>query len=117
MPHIMRTPDFHCSRQTRLRAFPIRLTMTKTMKNKSFDTLAVHGGEERDLHYGALSTPIYPASVFAFSDPDEGIAIHNFEKPGYFYGRLGNPTQTALERCIAELEAGEDALSFASGMA
>jgi methionine-gamma-lyase len=87
------------------------------MKNTTFETLAVHGGEERDSHYGALSTPIYPASVFAFSDADEGIAIHNFEKPGYFYGRLGNPTQTTLERCIAELEAGEDALSFASGMA
>ena len=87
------------------------------MKNTKFETLAVHGGEERDSHYGALSTPIYPASVFAFSDADDGIAIHNFEKPGYFYGRLGNPTQSALERCIAELEAGEDALSFASGMA
>ncbi|PYT00124.1 MAG: methionine gamma-lyase [Acidobacteria bacterium] len=87
------------------------------MDNKSFDTLAVHGGEERDSHYGALSIPIYPASVFAFSDADDGIAIHNFEKPGYFYGRLGNPTQTALDRCIAELEGGEDALSFASGMA
>ena len=44
------------------------------MKNTSFDTLAVHGGEERDSHFGALSTPIYPASVFAFSDADEGIA-------------------------------------------
>ena len=87
------------------------------MKNTSFDTLAVHGGVARDEHYGALSTPIYPASVFAFSDADDGIAIHNYEKPGYFYGRLGNPTQTALDRCVAELEAGEDALSFASGMA
>lgn len=87
------------------------------MKNTSFDTLAVHGGAERDSHYGALSAPIYPASVFAFSDADDGIAIHNFEKPGYFYGRLGNPTQTVLERCVAELEAGEDALAFASGMA
>jgi methionine-gamma-lyase len=64
-----------------------------------------------------VSVPIYPASVFAFADADQGIAIHNYETPGYFYGRLGNPTQDALERAVAELEGGEDAQSFASGMA
>jgi methionine-gamma-lyase len=87
------------------------------MNYTSFDTAAVHAGEDRSKNYGAVSVPIYPASVFSFSDADEGIAIHNFEKPGYFYGRLGNPTQEALERAIAELESGEDALAFASGMA
>jgi len=87
------------------------------MKEDSFETLAVHAGEDREAHFGALSVPIYPASVFAFTDPDEGIAIHNDEKPGYYYGRLGNPTQTALEKAMAELEGGEAALALASGMA
>jgi methionine-gamma-lyase len=87
------------------------------MGEHSFFTLAVHAGEDRDTNFGALSVPIYPASVFAFTDADDGIAIHNYEKPGYFYGRLGNPTVEALERTIAELERGEDALAFASGMA
>lgn len=87
------------------------------MTEKSFFTKAVHAGENRAENHGALSAPIYAASVFAFSDADEGAAIHNHQKEGYFYGRLGNPTQTALERTIAELEAGADALAFASGMA
>jgi methionine-gamma-lyase len=87
------------------------------MKERSFNTASVHAGEERSENYGALSVPIYTASVFAFDDADEGIAIHNYDKPGYFYGRLGNPTQTALERSIAELESGEDAVALASGMA
>lgn len=87
------------------------------MDDHSFFTLSVHAGEDRDANFGALSVPIYPASVFAFSDADEGIAIHNYEKPGYFYGRLGNPTQTALENAMAELEGGEAALALASGMA
>lgn len=87
------------------------------MDEHSFFTLSVHAGEDRDANFGALSVPIYPASVFAFSDADEGVAIHNYEKPGYFYGRLGNPTVDALERAMAELEHGEDALAFASGMA
>jgi methionine-gamma-lyase len=87
------------------------------MKGTSFNTAAVHAGEERSENYGALSVPIYPASVFAFDNADEGIAIHNYEKPGYFYGRLGNPTQSALERSMTELEGGEDSVALASGMA
>lgn len=87
------------------------------MTKESFETLSVHAGEDRNANFGAVSVPIYPASVFAFSDVDEGIAIHNYEKPGYFYGRLGNPTVDALERAMAELENGEAALAFASGMA
>lgn len=87
------------------------------MNEKSFATAAVHAGEDRMKNHGAVSVPIYSSSVFAFSDADEGIAIHNYEKPGYFYGRLGNPTQDALEKAITELESGEDALAFASGMA
>ena len=87
------------------------------MSEKSIYTLAVHAGEDRNEHYGAVSVPIYPASVFAFSDADEGIAVHNHEKEGYYYGRLGNPTVATLERTMAELEGGDDALAFASGMA
>jgi len=87
------------------------------MSDKSFDTAAVHAGEDREQNYGAVSVPIYPASVFAFTDADDGIAIHNYEKPGYFYGRLGNPTVDALERAMTELESGGDSLAFASGMA
>src|SRR5688500_2251055 len=87
------------------------------MDEHSFFTQAVHAGEDRDANFGALSVPIYPASVFALPEADEGIAIHNYEKPGYFYGRLGNPTQSALEKAMAELENGESALALASGMA
>jgi methionine-gamma-lyase len=87
------------------------------MRNKSFFTQAVHAGEDHSEHYGALSVPIYAASVFAFADADEGAAIHNYQKEGYFYGRLGNPTESALEKAVAELENGEDALALASGMA
>jgi methionine-gamma-lyase len=88
-----------------------------SMDDHSFFTEAVHAGEDREANFGALSVPIYPASVYAFTDADEGIAIHNYQKNGYFYGRLGNPTVEALERTIAELERGDDALAFASGMA
>lgn len=80
-------------------------------------TTAVHAGEEpRDPH-GSLSPPLYLSSVFAFPDAEQGAAIHEGEAPGYFYGRMGTPTQTAFEKAMCELEGGEAALALASGMA
>jgi methionine-gamma-lyase len=88
------------------------------MTEKSFETLAVQAGAERgERHFGAVSVPIYNASLYAFSDAETGGKIHNYEAEGYFYSRLGNPTTDALERALCELEQGEDALCFASGMA
>lgn len=95
--------------------FYIRLNWL--MNKKSFFTKAVHAGDDLSKYHGALSVPIYNASTYAFEDADEGRAIHNYEKEGFFYGRLGNPTQAALEDAVAELENGEAAIAFASGMA
>ncbi len=89
----------------------------ETMREKSFYTLAVHAGADLSENFGAVSVPIYTSAIYAFSDADTGAAIHNHEREGFYYGRFGNPTQTALERAVAELERGESALAFASGMA
>lgn len=86
-------------------------------ENTSFETLTVHAGEDLSQNYGSVSIPIYNASVYAFRDADEGAALHNYEKEGYFYGRLGNPTQMALEAAVAQLESAEKAYALASGMA
>ena len=86
-------------------------------REASIFTRAVHAGVDTASNQGAVSTPIFNTSLFAFEDADEGAAVHNFEKPGFFYSRLGNPTQSALEKAVAELEGAEDALAFASGMA
>ncbi|NNE97486.1 MAG: PLP-dependent transferase [Pyrinomonadaceae bacterium] len=85
--------------------------------DKSIFTKAVHADIDLAKNHGALSVPIFNASVYGFEDADEGSAVHNYEKPGYYYGRLGNPTQTALEKSVASLENGEAALAFSSGMA
>ncbi len=86
-------------------------------KEASIFTKAVHAGMDPKEHFGAASVPVYYSSLFAFENADDAGAIHNFEKPGYFYSRLGNPTQTALEKAVAELEFAEDSLAMASGMA
>ncbi len=86
-------------------------------KDISIFTRSVHAGDDLSKHYGAASVPIYNASLYVFEDAEEGRRIHNYEQEGYFYGRLGNPTQEALELAMAQLEHGEAALAFASGMA
>ena len=74
-----------------------------------FRTLAVHAGHSPAEHLGAVMTPIYQTSTFAF----QGV-----NRPGPFdYSRSGNPTRKALETCLAALEGGTAGFAFATGMA
>ena len=74
-----------------------------------FRTLAVHAGHNPQAHLGAVMTPIYQTSTFAF----QGV-----NQPGpYDYSRSGNPTRKALEECLAALEGGTAGFAFATGMA
>ncbi len=86
-------------------------------KGKGFSTRAVHAGEKRDPSTGAVVTPIYETSVFAFSATKELIDVMSEKTEGYTYTRYGNPTVRAVERKMAELEGAEDVAVFSSGMA
>jgi methionine-gamma-lyase len=79
-------------------------------------TRIIHGGEQADPGTGAVSTPIYQSSTFAFKDADEGAERFAGGR-GCKYTRLGNPTTAALERNVALLEHGCGALGASSGMA
>jgi cystathionine gamma-synthase len=76
----------------------------------SFETLAIHAGQEPDPLTGAVVPPIYQVSTFK-QDGVGGL------RGGYEYARSANPTRTALEECLAALEEGAAALAFASGLA
>lgn len=73
------------------------------------DTKLIHGGIFGDEKTGAVSVPIYQVSTFQ----QTRVNVHK----GYEYTRTGNPTRTALEQLIADLENGVRGLAFASGMA
>lgn len=79
-------------------------------------TRIIHAGQHIDPATGAVSTPIYQTSTFAFRDADHGAACFG-GAPGFKYTRLGNPTIEALEKNIATLEGGCGALGAATGMA
>ena len=59
---------------------------------KAFETTVVHAGEDPERHLGSLSTPIYQTALHVFPNAEDGHLIHEGHKPGYFYGRMGNPT-------------------------
>jgi methionine-gamma-lyase len=84
---------------------------------KHFRTRAVHAGHSVDPATGAHITPIFQTSTFSYGSFDRGARIFAGEEPGYIYSRIGNPTVRALEQKLANLESGEDAIAFSSGMA
>ena len=77
----------------------------------SIETRCLHleENEAKSDVYGAVSFPIYQTATFAH----KGVG----QSTGYDYSRLQNPTREQLEKIVASLEKGVDALAFASGMA
>jgi len=63
------------------------------------------------------SVPIYQAVTFSSGDAEELGDVTSGRQPGYAYGRIANPTDSALEAAIAEIHDAEAAQVFASGMA
>jgi O-acetylhomoserine (thiol)-lyase len=84
------------------------------MKN---ETVAVHGGYETDPTTKAVAVPIYQTVAYEFDSADHGAALFNLEAEGFRYSRISNPTTAVLERRVAELEGGVEALCVSSGQA
>ena len=91
-------------------------TTVDSAANDEMFTTAVRAGEATGEYQGALATPIFRSAVFGFPDTKSASDVHEGRTPGYFYGRMGNPTQTALEQAMCALENGEAALATSSGM-
>ncbi len=74
------------------------------------ETRAIHAGRHTDAATGAVAQPICLSTTFERStDADY--------PRGFVYSRVDNPNRQALERCLADLEGGAEALMFASGLA
>ena len=73
-------------------------------------TKMIHGGQTVDELTGAVNPPIYQTSTYK----QDGLGVL---RNGYEYSRSKNPTRTALEGLIADLEEGQAGFAFGSGMA
>jgi O-acetylhomoserine (thiol)-lyase len=81
------------------------------------ETIAVHGGFDCDPTTKAVAVPIYQTVAYSFDSAEHGAALFNLEVPGYRYTRIANPTTDVLEKRVAQLEGGADALCVSSGQA
>ena len=81
------------------------------------ETIAIHAGYEPEATTKAVAVPIYQTVAYAFDSAEHGAALFDLEVDGYRYSRISNPTNAVLERRVAALEGGVDALSVASGQA
>src|ERR1700730_15928576 len=77
---------------------------------RSFETLAIHSGQDPEPVTGAVVPPIFATATYR----QDAVGA---PRQGYEYSRTANPTRTALEQCLAALEAGQRGLAFASGLA
>jgi cystathionine gamma-synthase len=84
---------------------------------QGISTQCVHSGEPRRKAEGAVASPIYSASTFAFESTDELLDFVEGRKQRPEYARYGNPNEQTVEAKIATLEGAEDAILYASGMA
>lgn len=79
------------------------------MIQMKFNTKVIHAGIEPEPITGAIMTPIFQTSTYV----QQGVGQHK----GYEYARTQNPTRTVLEKNLAALENGVDAICFGSGLA
>jgi len=88
-----------------------------TPRRPGFETRCIHFAEDRERNLGAAAPPLYQCSTFTYPDCAAFDGRYAETPPRYDYTRVSNPTTDLLERKLAELEGGEAARAFGSGMA
>lgn len=82
-----------------------------------FNTKILHGRSVKPYADGATLPPVSQVSAFQFETAEQQEAVFTHKAMGYAYTRVGNPTPSAFEQRVNELEGGGGAVSCSSGMA
>lgn len=83
----------------------------------SFETLALHGGQNVDPTTKSRAVPIYQTTSYVFDDTSHAARLFALQEFGNIYTRIMNPTTDVLEQRIAALEGGTSAVATSSGQA
>lgn len=86
-------------------------------KKYGFTTTTLHSDRQKAIEHGSLHKPIHTSVTFGYNDARELATVFQGKKPGYRYGRQGNPTVAALEDKVNQMEEGLSTICFATGMA
>jgi len=82
-----------------------------------FHTRSLHAGQDPDPATGARAPPIYQTTSYVFDDAEDAAERFRLDVEDNIYSRFSNPTIRLLERRLASLSAGTDAVATAAGMA
>jgi len=82
-----------------------------------FHTRSLHAGQDPDPATGARAPPIYQTTSYVFDDAEDAAERFRIDVEDNIYSRFSNPTIRILERRLASLSAGTDAVATAAGMA
>ncbi|PTQ95791.1 O-acetylhomoserine (thiol)-lyase [Mucilaginibacter yixingensis] len=85
--------------------------------NKGFTTTILHSDRLLKPEHGALHQPVHNAVTWGFDDVQGLVDVFQNKSKGYAYSRQGNPTVTALEHKITQMEQGLATIAFSTGMA
>lgn len=84
---------------------------------QSFETLALHAGQQVDPHSKSRAVPIYQTTSYVFDDAAHAARLFALQEFGNIYTRIMNPTTDVFEQRVAALEGGTHAVAAASGQA
>jgi cystathionine beta-lyase/cystathionine gamma-synthase len=82
-----------------------------------FESKTVHAGDrQKPGNYTPVTTPIYTAASYIYDSMEQLDRVFGREEAGPSYARYDNPTTSALETLMNELEGGHGAFACSSGM-
>ena len=81
-------------------------------KFPAVDTVLTHAGRHPERDRGYVNTPVYRGSTILFPTLD---ALESTE-PRFDYGRTGNPSSSAVEDLVTELEGAAGTVLCPSGL-
>ena len=87
------------------------------MGKKGFNTTNLHSDRRDNPEHGVLHKPVHPSVAYGYEDARHLAEVFQGKRAGYNYGRQLNPTVTALQNRITQMEQGIASVAFATGMA
>lgn len=84
---------------------------------KGFTTTLLHSDRLKKPEHGALHKPIHTSVTFGYDDVQDLVNVFQNKATGFAYSRQGNPTVSALEHKVTQMENGFASICFSTGMA
>src|SRR6201996_5151299 len=84
---------------------------------RGFTTTLLHSDRLGKPEHGAMHKPIHTSAAFGYDDVQDLVDVFQNKAKGYAYSRQGNPTVSALEQKVTQMEKGASTICFSTGMA